>query len=129
MKFVSILIALVAQLLLLVSTAFAHPGDTLVVDKQGRVYFGDVLHNTVWKIEGRKITPFVKDKHSHRVALDEQGNLFGEHLEYVPSNDTWRFHMWGNLSQMSFLSAILVAVLALGGIVASCQVTKKGRNY
>ncbi len=88
------LITLVVQLWLLASTASAHPGDTLVVDKQGRVFFGDVLHNTVWKIEDGKLTPFIKDKHSHRVALDEEGNLYGEHLEYVPSNESWRFHMW-----------------------------------
>ena len=94
MKFLSILIALVAQLVLLESTVLADPSNTLVVDKQGRVYFGDVLHNVVWKIEDGKITPFVKDKHSHRVALDDAGNLYGEHLEYVPSNESWRFHMW-----------------------------------
>lgn len=81
-------------LLMATTTVLADPSNTLVVDKQGRVYFGDVLHNVVWEIEDGRVTPFIKDKHSHRVALDEQGNLFGEHLEYVPSNDTWRFHMW-----------------------------------
>jgi sugar lactone lactonase YvrE len=94
MKFIAVLIALVAQFLGLLSTARADPSNTLVVDKQGRVYFGDVLHNVVWKIENDQLTPFLKDKHSHRVALDEQGNLLGEHLEYVPSNESWRFHMW-----------------------------------
>lgn len=94
MKLIALLIALLLQLLLLLSQSRADPSNTLVVDKQGRVYFGDVLHNTVWKIEDGKVTPFIKDKHSHRVVLDEQGNLYGEHLEYVPSNDSWRFHMW-----------------------------------
>ncbi len=94
MKWIALLIAFIAQLLLLLTDVSADPSNTLVVDKQGRVYFGDVLHNTVWKIEAGKLTPFIKDKHSHRVVLDEQGNLFGEHLEYVPSNDSWRFHMW-----------------------------------
>ncbi|HEX4949051.1 MAG TPA: hypothetical protein VFZ34_20405 [Blastocatellia bacterium] len=94
MKLIALLIALVAQLLCLLSNVRADPSNTLVVDKQGRVYFGDVLHNTIWKIADGKLTPFIKDKHSHRVVLDEQGNLFGEHLEYVPSNDSWRFHMW-----------------------------------
>ena len=94
MKLVAILIALSIQLSLLLPPAYADPSNTLVVDKQGRVYFGDVLHNVVWKIADGKLAPFIKDKHSHRVVLDEQGNLFGEHLEYVPSNDSWRFHMW-----------------------------------
>lgn len=94
MKFITQLIILLAQLFCFLSNARADPSNTLAVDKQGRVYFGDVLHNTVWKIENGKVTPFIKDKHSHRVALDEQGNLYGEHLEYVPSNDSWRFHMW-----------------------------------
>jgi sugar lactone lactonase YvrE len=94
MKLIALLITFITQLLLLFAEASADPSNTLVVDKQGRVYFGDVLHNTVWKIADGKLTPFIKDKHSHRVVLDEQGNLYGEHLEYVPSNDSWRFHMW-----------------------------------
>ncbi|MBS1811172.1 MAG: SMP-30/gluconolactonase/LRE family protein [Acidobacteria bacterium] len=94
MKFLAILLSIIAQLILLFARAQADPSNTLVVDKQGRVYFGDVLHNTVWKIEDGKLIPFIKDKHSHRVVLDEQGNLYGEHLEYVPGNDSWRFHMW-----------------------------------
>lgn len=94
MKFLAILIALIIQLILLLSRAQADPSNTLVVDKQGRVYFGDVLHNTVWKIENGQLIAFLKDKHSHRVTLDGQGNLYGEHLEYLPSNDSWRFHMW-----------------------------------
>ncbi len=94
MKLIATLVALVIHLFLLLSNVRADPSNTLVVDKQGRVYFGDVLHNTVWKIEDGKLTPFIKDKHSHRVTLDEQGNLYGEHLEYVPSNESWRFHMW-----------------------------------
>jgi sugar lactone lactonase YvrE len=94
MKLIATLIAFLIQFFLLLVGLRADPSNTLVVDKQGRVYFGDVLHNTVWKIEEGKITPFLKDKHSHRVTLDAQGNLFGEHLEYVPANDSWRFHMW-----------------------------------
>lgn len=94
MKFLTILLILVAQLILFFAHAQADPSNTLVVDKQGRVYFGDVLHNTVWKIENGQLLPFLKDKHSHRVALDEEGNLYGEHLEYVPATESWRFYMW-----------------------------------
>ncbi|MBL8202880.1 MAG: hypothetical protein JNM09_01530 [Blastocatellia bacterium] len=94
MKYVAFLVALLIQLFCLLSQVRADPSNTLVVDKQGRVYFGDVLHNVVWKIEDGKLTPFLKDTHSHRVVLDEQGNLYGEHLEYVPSNESWRFYMW-----------------------------------
>jgi hypothetical protein len=94
MKFIALLIAFLLHFLSLFIPVRADPSNTLVVDKQGRIYFGDVLHNTVWKIEDGKVTPFLKNKHSHRVALDEQDNLYGEHLEYVPSNDSWRFHMW-----------------------------------
>lgn len=94
MKFLTLLMTLIVYLILLLARAQADPSNTLVVDKQGRVYFGDVLHNTVWKIEGGKLTPFLKDKHSHRVALDDAGNLYGEHLEYIPANESWRFHMW-----------------------------------
>ena len=94
MKLTTILATLTLHLFLSLANVHADPSNTLVVDKQGRVYFGDVLHNTVWKIEDGNLIPFLKDKHSHRVVLDEQGNLYGEHLEYVPSNDSWRFHMW-----------------------------------
>lgn len=94
MKFLTLPITLLASLILLLARAQADPSNTLVVDKQGRIYFGDVLHNTVWKIEDGKLIPFLKDTHSHRVTLDEQDNLYGEHLEYVPANESWRFYMW-----------------------------------
>ncbi len=88
----SILLGLLS--LIFTTLVMADPSTGIVIDKQGRIYFGDPLHNTVWKIENGNLSAFLKNTHSHKVALDAQGNLLGEHLEYVPANDSWRFYMW-----------------------------------
>jgi hypothetical protein len=75
--------------------AFADPSTGLVVDAEGRVYFADERRNVVWKIgrDGR-LTEFVTGRHSHRLALDAEGNVYGEHLRYLPESDSWEFHLW-----------------------------------
>ena len=61
--------------------AHAHPGWGVVVDRHGQVYFGDVTSNTIWKItaEGRLVS-VARNKHLHELSLDEEGNLYGEHV-------------------------------------------------
>jgi hypothetical protein len=97
-------------LLLLISPAsesVAHPGWGIVVDKKGNVFFGDVNHNIVWKVDSRgTVTRFVVSKHSHILTLDDAGTLYGQHIEYVSRNDTWLIQYWkasadGNVSNMT----------------------------
>ncbi|MFN7946446.1 MAG: hypothetical protein U0Z53_13935 [Blastocatellia bacterium] len=87
------LFAIAAQIVLL-ATAQADPSSGIVPDRQGRIYFADERRNIVWKIEtdGRLI-PFITGRHSHRLVIDADGNLHGEHLAYL-GNDRWEFHLW-----------------------------------
>jgi DNA-binding beta-propeller fold protein YncE len=87
------LFTIIAQFGLTIA-ACADPSTGIAVDRQGRVYFADERRNIVWKIEtdGRLI-PFITGRHAHKITLDEQGHLFGEHLRYL-GDDRWEFHLW-----------------------------------
>lgn len=79
----------------LAANAEAHPSTGIVVDRQGRVYFADERRSIVWKIEtDGTLTPFVKGKHSHAIFLDSDGNLYGEHHEYIPNGEKWEVSIW-----------------------------------
>jgi sugar lactone lactonase YvrE len=87
-------LAAIAQLFFFIANAQADPSSGIVVDRQGRVYFADERRNVVWEIDtDGKLTAFVTSKHSHRLAIDEQGNIYGEHLAYI-GGDRWEFHLW-----------------------------------
>jgi sugar lactone lactonase YvrE len=87
-------LAIIAQLFFFTAGAQAHPSSGIVVDRQGRVYFADERRNIVWKIDtDGKLTAFITGKHSHGLAIDEQGNIYGEHLRYI-GDDRWEFHLW-----------------------------------
>ena len=87
--------AVVCATLLLTVAALAHPAWGIVIDRQGQVYFSDVDHNTVWKVgaDGRPV-PFVTNKHSHELFIDEAGNLYGGHVYYDEANDRWINSLW-----------------------------------
>ena len=42
--------AVIAQLALIADDTFAHPAWGIVIDKQGQIYFSDVVTDTVWKL-------------------------------------------------------------------------------
>lgn len=72
----------------------AHPGVGIVMDQQGNIYFTDLKQ--VWKrsADGR-LTVAVPDVHTHELALDKEGNLYGEHLWYNGERtDTWGHYVW-----------------------------------
>ncbi len=82
-------------LLLLAIGADAHPSWGLVVDRQGRIYFGDVDSNSVWRTSpGGPVAQVVAGKHSHELFMDENGNLYGEHVYYDAANDKWIRSLW-----------------------------------
>lgn len=75
-------------------TALAHPGIGIVRDAQGNIYYTDLAQ--VWKIDvhGRKSVA-VRQVHTHELALDAGGNLFGEHLWYEgEKTDRWGHRVW-----------------------------------
>lgn len=83
-----------ALLLLLapLAVARAHPGVGIVIDRQGNVFYTDLVH--VWRIAprgGKSIA--VRDVHTHELFIDSAGNLFGEDHRYQ-GGDRWRHRIW-----------------------------------
>lgn len=83
-----------ACLLVLASVvpARAHPGVGIVMDRQGNVFYTDLVH--VWRIapDGRKSIA-VRDVHTHELAIDAAGALYGEDSEYL-GGDRYRNRVW-----------------------------------
>lgn len=84
-----------SNFLFLISLAIAaHPGIGIVKDRKGNIYYTDLKQ--VWKIssDGTK-TAVVTGVHTHELYIDEQDNLYGEHLWYNgESKDTWGHYVW-----------------------------------
>jgi hypothetical protein len=86
--------SLIATLLLCAAPLAAHPGIGIVRDAQGNVFYTDLTQ--VWRIDpaGRK-TVAVPAVHTHELALDPRGNLYGEHLWYEgEKSDKWGHRVW-----------------------------------
>lgn len=86
-------VLLLALLLLApLAVARAHPGVGIVIDRQGNVFYTDLVH--VWRIarDGRKSIA-VRDVHTHELFIDSAGNLFGEDSRYQ-GGDRWRHRIW-----------------------------------
>lgn len=82
-----------AALLVAAAAASAHPPVSVVIDARGNVFYSDLRH--VWRVapDGRTSVA-VKNVHTHELALDAAGNLYGENLTYDRSRDTWRHSVW-----------------------------------
>ncbi len=74
--------------------AEAHPGIGIVSDNRGNIYYTDLKN--IWKITAdgsRSIV--VHNVHSHELSIDEEGNLYGEHLWYNGETaNTWGHYVW-----------------------------------
>lgn len=76
------------------ATVFAHPGVGIVQDSQGNVFYTDLKQ--VWKITpaGQKSIA-VANVHTHELCLDNEGNLYGEHLWYEgEQTNRWGHRVW-----------------------------------
>ena len=72
----------------------AHPGIGIVKDARGNIYYTDLKQ--IWRIspDGNK-TVAVANVHSHELYIDEQDNLYGEHLWYNgEAKNTWGHYAW-----------------------------------
>jgi len=72
----------------------AHPGIGIVMDSQGNVYYTDLAQ--VWKItpSGKHVLA-VESVHTHELYIDEQDNLYGEHIWYEgEATDQWGYYIW-----------------------------------
>jgi hypothetical protein len=87
--------SIVAACLLLLATAVparAHPGVGIVMDRQGNVFYTDLVH--VWRIASNGTRSIaVRDVHTHELAIDRDGSLVGEDSEYM-GGDRWRTRVW-----------------------------------
>jgi hypothetical protein len=74
-------------------TLHANSVSSIVVDNSGRIYFSDYLRNRIWAIdsEGRR-TILLIEKHTHHLALDAAGNLYGEHM--LAREENHRASIW-----------------------------------
>ena len=74
----------------------AEMSSGIVTDQEGRLYFADDLHETVWRVDpaGGPLEAFVKGVRSLRLALDEGGNLYGEDIRYDRVEDKWTSRLW-----------------------------------
>ena len=89
-------LALAALILLLAtpSTAAAHPSVSVVMDRQGNVFYSDL--SNVWIVRPSGIKSIaVPNVHSHELYVDGAGNLYGEHLWYEGiRNRKWGHRVW-----------------------------------
>lgn len=80
--------------LLIAVCVIAHPGVGIVMDSKGNVFYTDLKQ--VWKIDPKgKKSVVVRNVHTHELYMDEQDNLYGEHLWYNGEKlDTWGHYVW-----------------------------------
>ena len=84
-------------LLITARPAAAHPGSGIVIDRSGNVFYTDLVH--VWRIahDGSKSIA-VRDVHTHELAIDSAGVVYGEDNRYiVGSGDKYRHRIWRRL--------------------------------
>jgi len=93
--FIAILI-ITAVFGLLVGDAGAHPAWGIAVDRQGQVFFSDLV--TVWKVDAQgKLSVFrtgVDGRHTHDLNIDEAGNLYGVDNSYEPATQRFFSAVW-----------------------------------
>ena len=72
----------------------AHPGIGLVYDGDQTLYYTDLNH--VWEINTQtgERRVYIEDVHTHELALDAEGNLYGEHYWYEESQEQFWNYIW-----------------------------------
>jgi hypothetical protein len=97
-----IVLTIFAQCLFCAESVRAHEGWGIVVDRKGQIYFSDIPTNTIWRItrEG-KLEAFLSDKHSHALALGEDGSIYGTQEHHAAAvGHVWRITPDGSVSNI-----------------------------
>jgi hypothetical protein len=93
---VTSIISIMAVCALTTGQAWAHPAWGIVVDRDNQVYFSDL--ETIWRIDAQgKLTVFragVSGRHTHELAMDENGNIYGDELIYEPATQRYISALW-----------------------------------
>ena len=82
-------------MLLLATEAPAHPAWGIAVGRDREIYFSDLVN--VWKIDPRgKLILFRRgeETHTHDLAIDEEGNLYGAENSYEPATQRFFSAIW-----------------------------------
>ena len=62
----------------------AHPSSGIVVDRQGQVFFQDIVGGAIWKIDAQgKLTKYYDKLGGHWMALDGEGSFSRADLKLV----------------------------------------------
>ena len=96
------------SLLVLATTAAAHPGVGIVEDRAGNVFFTDLKQ--VWRVSpAGRMSVAVPNVHTHELCVDAAGNLLGEHVwSDGAAASQWNQRLW-RLSPTGELSDIVKA--------------------
>lgn len=89
-------ISIIVTVFVFSGNTFAHPAWGIAVDRQGQVYFSDLV--TVWKVDTQsKLSVFragADDRHVHDLNVDEAGNLYGVDNSYEPRSQRFFSAVW-----------------------------------
>lgn len=75
--------------------AAAHVGTGIDLDREGRVYFTDTLHNLIWRLDpDGKLTSLAQGLHLDVLIVGNDGNL------YLINDRIWKLTSQGNLTEL-----------------------------
>jgi len=73
----------------------AHVGTGIDLDREGRVYFTDTLHNRIWRLDpDGKLTTLAQGLHLDFLIVGDDGNL------YLINDRIWKLTSQGNLTEL-----------------------------
>ncbi len=93
--------------LLAFSTVYSHPGIGIVTNSKGEIFYSDLAR--IWKVsaDGKTKTVIVPNVHTHELYMDNQDNLYGEHLWYEgEASDKWGHFVWKYDAKSKFTKVI-----------------------
>ena len=87
--------------LLLAPVLYGHEGWGIAVDGRRGVIVSDIPGNTIWRISGGRITPLIRDVHSHEIVLAEDGVLYGSDPKQSGTTaSVWKLDAAGRFSHV-----------------------------
>lgn len=84
-------------------TLQAHPGIGFIYDGNQTIYYTDLQH--IWQINtiSGESQIFIENVHSHEIAMDSLGSIYGEHYWYIESQVIFKNYVWKKEKSGQFL--------------------------